>query len=155
MKIKNEKDFWAGAMFVGFGIFFTGFGMRYPRGTASDMGAGYFPVALGILVIVLGAAIAIGGLSPSAKQEKIARFEWRILALILGAVVAFGLLLKPLGLIGSLLVLIFVSSYASWEFSLKATLINSVVLIALCLLIFTWGLDLSFNLWPSFMIMGR
>ena len=150
MSIKNQKDFLGGVMFMAFGAFFAAFGAQYNIGTAAKMGPGYFPTALGVIVILLGIVILVGGLSAKATAEKVDKFNWPTLLLILGPIVLFGLLLKPVGLIVSLLILIAISSYASHEFSWKATLINAVVLILICLVVFVWGLKLEFPLWPSF-----
>ena len=68
---------------------------------------------------------------------------------MLGSVVLFGLLLNRAGLIIALATVVIVSSYASHEFGWKATLINTVVLIALCLAVFVYALSLQFPLWPT------
>ncbi len=150
MKVKNQKDFWAGAMFMAFGLFFVGLGTQYSIGTPVRIGPGYFPTALGGIVILLGILTLVGSLSAKATAEKFDRFNWPTLLLILGPIMLFGLLLKTLGLIVSLFLLIFLSSYASHEFSRKATLINAAVLILICLAVFVWGLKLEFPLWPLF-----
>ena len=150
MHIKNQKDFWAGLLFAAFGLFFSGFGTRYTFGTAARMGPGYFPTVLGIILIVLGAAIALAALSPKAEASHVMKFDWRTIGLVLGSVVLFGFLLNRAGLIIALAAVIIVSSYASHEFGWKATLINTVVLIALCLAVFVYALSLQFPLWPTF-----
>jgi hypothetical protein len=150
MRLKNQKDFWAGLMFVGFGAFFAGFGVHYNIGTAAKMGPGYFPTSLGVITILLGIITLAGGMSGKASAEKTEKFDLRTLFLILVSIVIFGLLLRPLGLIASLVMLVVISSYASHEFSWKATLVNAAVLIGVCLIIFIWGLKLQFQLWPSF-----
>lgn len=149
MHIKNYKDFWAGVMFIAFGAFFAGFGTQYKFGSAAQMGPGYFPTVLGLLVIMLGIVVAVGGLRAGAAPERVDAFAWPTLLLVLGSVVLFGVLLQPLGLIISLLVLVAVSSYASHEFAWRATLVNALVLVVLCLLVFVWALKLQFPLWPS------
>lgn len=150
MRIRNQQDFWAGVMFVGFGAFFSGFGTQYAFGTAARMGPAYFPIVLGLTLIFLGIIISIGAMAVTARNEKVARFSWSTLLLILGPVVLFGLLINNLGLILCLLMLIAVSSYASHEFTWKATLANALVLIALCLFVFVYALKLQFPLWPAF-----
>ncbi len=151
MRIKNQKDFWAGLMFIGFGIFFAGFGLQYNIGTAAKMGPGYFPTSLGVITILLGIITLASGVSGKASAEKAEKFDLSTLLLILASIVVFGLLLRPLGLIVSLLLLVAVSSYASHEFAWKGTLINAAALIAVCLVIFVWGLKLQFQLWPFFL----
>ena len=148
--IKNQKDFLGGVMFVIFGGLFAAFGGQYHIGTAAKMGPGYFPTALGVIVMLLGIVISAGGLSSRAAGEKVARFEWRVLLLVIGSVLLFSVLLQPLGLVVSLFALIAVSSYASHEFSWKPALINAGVLIVMCLAVFDWALNLHFQVWPAF-----
>jgi hypothetical protein len=150
MRIKNQKDFWAGVMFVGFGAFFAGFGSEYTFGSADRMGPGYFPTLLGIIVIVLGIIVAVSGLSAKAEEEKVDKFDWRTLFFVLFPIVLFGLVLNRLGLIVSLFLLVMVSSYAGHEFKWKEALINAAVLITMCLIIFVYALKLQFPLLPTF-----
>jgi len=151
MRIKNQKDFWAGIMFIGFGAFFGSIGTTYEFGTSARMGPAFFPVALSVIMMFLGILVAIGGMSASAETQKVAKFDWRTLILVLGPIVLFGLLLQPLGLVLTLIMLIGISSYASHEFSWKATVANAAFLIALCLLVFVYALKLQFQIWPSFL----
>ncbi len=150
LRIKNQKDFWAGVLFMAVGVFFAGLGSQYALGTATRIGPGYFPTGLGMVVILIGIIVAAGSLSAKAPAERVEKFAIFTVVLILGSITAFGLLLKPLGLILSLLVLIAVSSYASHEFSWKAMLMNAGVLIGTCLAIFVWALKLELALWPFF-----
>ncbi len=57
MQIKNGKDFWAGLMFVGFGLGFMLISFNYPMGSAARMGPAYLPTVLGGLLAVLGAIV--------------------------------------------------------------------------------------------------
>jgi uncharacterized integral membrane protein len=151
MHIRDQKDFWAGLLFAAFGLFFSGVGTRYTFGTAARMGPGYFPTVLGIILIILGVVIALGALSPKAAEHRVQKFSWPTILLVLGSVVLFGLLLNRAGLVISLAAVVIVSSYASHEFGWKATLVNTVVLIALCLAVFVYALSLQFPLWPTFL----
>ena len=151
MHIRNQKDFWAGLLFTAFGLFFSGFGTRYTFGTAARMGPGYFPTVLGVILIIFGVVIALGALSPKTEESRVQKFSWATILLVLGSVVLFGLLLTRAGLIISLAAVVIVSSYASHEFGWRATLVNTVVLIALCLVVFVYALSLQFPLWPTFL----
>ena len=57
MQIKNGKDFWAGLMFIGFGLGFTLVAQNYPMGSAVRMGPAYFPTVLGGMLAVLGGMV--------------------------------------------------------------------------------------------------
>jgi hypothetical protein len=150
MRIRNQKDFWAGIMLVAFGTFFAGFGTQYTIGSAAHMGPGYFPTVLGCILMGLGIIIAVSGVSPKAAEEKVDRFAWSTLLLILGPIVLFGLLLDTLGLVLCVLMLVGISGYASHEFTWKGTLGNAVALIMLCLGVFVYALKLQFTIWPTF-----
>src|SRR5512134_1610134 len=99
MQIKDAKDFWSGVMFAVFGLLFVAFARQYAMGTAARMGPAYFPTVLGGLLLLLGVVIAIRGLTARTKDGTVDRFHFKPLLLVLGAVVAFGLLLRPGGLL--------------------------------------------------------
>lgn len=151
MRIRNEKDFWAGVMFLCFGLFFAGFGRSYTFGTAARMGPGYFPVVLGSLLALLGVVIALGATSARAAAEKVATFAWRPLLLVIVPSVLFALLLPALGLIACICLLVVVSSLASHEFAWRATLLNAAALTAICVIAFVWALNLQLKLLPAFL----
>jgi hypothetical protein len=149
MQIRNQKDFWAGILFIAFGAGFAGVGSQYAQGTAERMGPGYFPTIVGLLLAAIGIGVALGGLAASAEVDKVKKFSWSTLLLIIGPVVLFGLLLETLGLVACLFLLVCVASYASHEFGWKAALANAAALIAISLTVFVALLDLQFPLWPA------
>jgi hypothetical protein len=60
LNIKGPKDFWAGLMFIGFGVFFMLWALtHYQMGTAVRMGPAYFPAVLGGLLAFLGALVLL------------------------------------------------------------------------------------------------
>jgi len=60
MKIKSPKDFWAGLMFIGFGLFFLFWALaHYQMGTTVRMGPAYFPAVLGGLLAFLGMIVLL------------------------------------------------------------------------------------------------
>jgi hypothetical protein len=153
MKPRNAKDFWSGVMFIAFGLFFAGFAQQYDLGTAARMGPAYFPTVLGLLLMAIGAFVAFKGLRLEADEGHghVDKFHFKPLVLVLGAVIAFGLLLRPAGLIVALLALIFVSSLGSGEFKLKEILPLAIGLCLLVLAVFIWGLGLTIPVLPAFM----
>lgn len=149
MTIRNHRDFWAGIMFLAFGLLFIGLSQQYTVGSAAKMGPGYFPTVLGAVMATLGAIVAVGGLSGKAALLRVEAFGWRPLALLLVAVLLFGFSLLRLGMVVSLVLLIGLSSVASHEFRLRDTIIATVVLIGIAWAVFVWGLELQFPVWPT------
>ena len=149
MKIKNAKDFWAGLMFLAFGVGFVLVARNYSMGTAVRMGPAYFPTVLGGILAVLGAAIFLRSFVIHA--EKVGAFHLKPLVIVLIAIILFALTLKPLGLVIATLIVVGVGAFASHEFSWKATIILAVILAAFAVAVFYYGLGLPFNIWPEFL----
>jgi len=151
LKIRNQRDFGAGIMYMVIGIFFAGFATQYQMGTAAKMGPGYFPFYLGLLMFLLGLLVAVKAFSAKAAIEAIPKFNWRIIGQITGAVVLYGLLLPKMGFLIAVVVLVFVSASASKEFTWKGTAINAAFLVTFTYSVFVVGLKLQFPLLPVFL----
>ena len=89
MRITNGKDFWAGVMFISFGLAFMWKAQDYAMGTSVRMGPAYFPTVLGGLLAVLGAAVLFRAFVTKVENPlHVFPFKtWRLVAgLALGAV---------------------------------------------------------------------
>jgi len=149
MKIKSQQDFWAGLMFVGFGLFFVVVAlMNYQMGSAVRMGPAYFPVLLGGLLAILGLVVLIGSVVETGPP--VAKFHFRPLLFIAASSLAFAYLLKPLGLVLASAALVFISAYGGHEFKFKEVAIMSAVLVVFAVLVFVKGLTLPFPICPDF-----
>lgn len=138
----------AGA-FVGLGLAFAVAGSRYEVGTALRMGSGYVPVALGALLALLGLVIgatAFRGGDPIVRAAERGRVPWRRMALLVGAIMFFGLSVDGLGLAPGLLVTTFIASLAGEGTGPVKAVIIAVGLTALCLVLFVVLLQLRLPL---------
>jgi hypothetical protein len=153
MKLKNAKDFWSGVMFVAFGLFFAGFARQYDMGTSARMGPAYFPTVLGLLLIAIGLYIGFKGLRFEAEDGhgQVDRFHFKPLLLVLGGVVAFGVLLRPAGMIIALSAMILIASFGSGEFKWREIVPLMAGLALLVWVMFIWGLGLTIPVLPAFM----
>jgi hypothetical protein len=146
-KIARPKDFYAGLLFVAFGVFAIVMARNYPLGTAARMGPGYFPRLLGILLMVLGAALSLIALR--GQGPPLPGWKWRPVSIVLLSVVAFGLVLTHAGLVLSTIGLIAVASTASREFRFRESLLSGILLAALSVGVFVIGLKLQLPIWPG------
>jgi hypothetical protein len=147
MKIKAPKDFWAGLMFIAFGLGFMIVARNYAMGTAVRMGPAYFPTVLGGLLALIGLAIFVE--SFIAKGEKVPKIVFRPMTLILLAIILFAILLKPLGLIVATAILIVLGALGGHEFRLKEVVILYVILVVFSVLVFVRGLGLPIPVCPA------
>ncbi|RVT51095.1 tripartite tricarboxylate transporter TctB family protein [Rubrivivax albus] len=151
MKIKSQRDFWSGLMFLAIGIGFAWGATNYNFGSSARPGPGYFPFGLGILLALIGALVLFKALTIETEGgDKIGPVAWKPLSIVLGSVAIFGFLLPWLGMILTLPVLIVISALAGDEFHLGEALVNAAVLTVGSWLVFIKGLGLVIPLWPSF-----
>jgi predicted outer membrane lipoprotein len=161
LKIKSQKDFFSGLMFLVVGIAFAWGATTYNIGEGARMGPGYFPLVLGILLAGIGAFTIFEALVVETEDgELIGSFAWRPLGYIIGANVVFGILLAGVprfgipafGLIVAIYALVFIAARAGDEFKWK-----EVLILATILAIGSWGafvklLNLQVPVWPSFIV---
>lgn len=170
MKIKSERDFWSGLMFVvvgvGFAIGATNYSMGPPCAPndpcatnlwarmsqlSAHPGAGYFPLGLALLLTLLGAFVLFKSLTiESEGGDRVGAIAWRPLLIIVAAIAVFGVMLEQAGLALTVPVLIMISSLAGDEFHWKGVLVNAIVLTLFSWLIFVYGLKLTIPVWPRF-----
>jgi hypothetical protein len=154
MGIRRPKDFYTGAMFLLFGGGAMALATEYQIGTAAKMGPGYFPFVLGAFLVGLGIILGIRSFLDTQGRKEEPSFHLKPLALVLSSVVIFSLLLRPLGLLGSTVLLVLLSSMGSHEFRLKEALLNGVALLLIVLVVFVYFLEFQVPVWPAFLV-GR
>jgi len=132
---RSPKDFWVGLIYLGTGGLAFWMGRDLPVGTGSEMGPGYFP--LGLAVLLGGFGIASLAVAFTRDGTPVGAIAWKPLALITLSVVLFAVLLKPLGLAGALTVMILTAASASSEFRFDPkALIGIVLFVTFCCLVF-------------------
>lgn len=159
MNIKNQKDFFSGLLFMCIGVAFAWGSSAYTIGTGAQMGPGYFPLVLGILLALLGGLITFKALVVETMDgHKVGPLAWKPLFFIIAANLIFGAMLGGLprlglpagGLVLGTYLLTFVASLAGDKFNFKETLLLASALALLSYLAFIVLLKLPFPVWPAF-----
>ena len=151
MKIKSQKDFWSGLMFIAVGLAFAWGATNYSFGSSARPGPGYFPFGLGILLAVLGGLVLFSAMTIETEDgDPVGAFAFKPLVIVMLSVVVFGFLLPRLGMLISLPLLIVMVSTAGDEFHWKDAVISVVVLTLGSWLIFIKGLNLVIPVLPKF-----
>ncbi|MGZ5583882.1 MAG: tripartite tricarboxylate transporter TctB family protein [Usitatibacter sp.] len=159
MKIGHPKNFWGGMLFIVLGLLFAviargvpglAFIPGYSMGTPARMGPGFFPFYLGVILTLLGVAIASTGLRVHENDPgKVDPFHWKPILYVLASIVAFGLLLKSIGMLLAGILLVIGASFGSHDFKLKPVVILAIALVIFCALVFVVGLKLPIPLCPD------
>ena len=133
-----------GAIFLALGIFFGVQSLGLDLGTAFRMGPGFFPLALAAVLILLGVIVFAHALR--FEGEPVGAIAWRGMLFILPAPIFFGLTVRGLGFVPSIVLTSLIACFASTRMRvLPATLLSAVVT-AFCTWVFLKGLGLSFRM---------
>jgi len=147
IRIRSAQDFFAGLMFVAFGVLGAYIAGKYPFGTSVRMGPGYLPVVLSWCMIVVGVIVTARGLV--LEGEKIARIKLRPILFVLGAVLVYAFTIERLGLAISVFLVTALSAAANPTVRVIETVILGVGLTVFCILVFIHGLSLPLSVWPE------
>ncbi len=146
VRIRSPRDFCAGVIFLLFGLCAVLMGRGYPVGTARNMGAGYFPVVLGALLVLLGTVISIKSLMIAG--EKLENIGLRPMLLVLLAIGVFAGSVDSLGIVAATTLMTVIGAAASPESRWREVVVLTLVLLGLSVGAFTYGLGLPFKLLP-------
>jgi len=138
--MRNAKDFWTGLIYIFFGSSAILIARDYDMGTAIKMGPAYFPTVLGGLLVAIGVISVIR--SFVIPGPPIGAFAFKGLVLVTVSVVAFGFVVRGLGLAIALPSLIIVSAYGSSRFRWRPTLLIAAGLTIFCVIVFLKGLGI-------------
>lgn len=116
-------------------------------GTATQMGPGMFPVALGTLLALFGALIMVPAM---LRAGEIPSFEFRPFVTVVISMLAFALSVERFGLAPAIVAVILISSRADAKLSLRGALVLGLSLAVVCSVLFKYavGLPIAFLRWP-------
>jgi hypothetical protein len=152
VKIKSQRDFFSGLMFLVVGLAFAYGATNYSMGAAARPGPGYFPMILSVLMAILGAAVMFTSLTIEVEGgDPVGDIAWRPLTVIVVSIAVFGALLPRAGLVVTVPILIIMVSFAGDQFKWVGVLVASLVLTVFAWLVFVKGLGLTIPMWPAAM----
>lgn len=140
-----SRDHVSGALLVLLGAAVAWRGHSYGLGSLSSMGSGYFPTALGAILVALGigvAALADRGASPRWPG----RAAWRGGLLVLGAVLVFVVVGEHGGLLPATFGCVFVAALADSRNSLRDAALLAVAMSLVSVLLFHAALHVELPL---------
>lgn len=147
-QVRDYRDLIGGGLLTSFGLFVVIYGItHYQLGTLVSMGPGFFPVAIGVLIVGCGLAIGLPALSRPGTMPV---FELRPAAAVLGGGIAFSILIQHFGLIPAVVGLVIISAYGDSKLGLRLKLVLAASLVIVAVLIFKVGLGMPvpYAKWP-------
>jgi len=156
---KWTKDHAGGALMLVTGVAVVVAGLGYDVGALRDMGPGYFPVVLGVLLVAIGAALLVGARrasagasgAPAQPPAELAHLagpvlQWRGWLCIVGGVLAFVVLGEHGGLVPASFASVFIAALGDRGNSWRAAAGLATVMTVLGVVVFHYGLHLMLPL---------
>lgn len=153
-RLIHKRDFYAGGLLILFGLVAALKGPDYGPGTLMHMGPGFMPTALGVILILLGIAIAGASLaSPDGVDEKIlpAHPQWFAWGCILAGPLMFIVFGSYFGMFPGTFMCIFVSALGDKTQTYKSALVLAAVVGVAGTLLFSYLLQVPMPIltWPG------
>ena len=120
-------------------------GLNYDFGSARRMGAGYFPLVLSGVLVLLAVAEGVTELLKSDQMPS-QQLDWRPLLAILAAVAGFAVIIPLFGMIPAFFVVIGFATLSEAKYGWKPALVLSVVICIGAWLLFSQLLGMSLPL---------
>ncbi|MFD1796355.1 tripartite tricarboxylate transporter TctB family protein [Paracoccus aurantiacus] len=145
---RDWADIWGGAVLalVGAGVALHA-GLRLDFGTLRAMGPGFFPVTLGVLLLLMGAGIALPALKRGAEPVI---FRWLDAGAVIAAILIFGLGMGRLGVALACFLAVIVASVPAPHGGWLWRVLLAVAVTLLVWVVFILGLRMGLPVWPRF-----
>lgn len=145
---RDYRDIAGGGLLLLLGAWIAWYALgTLDMGTLRRMGPGLFPVGVGTILSVFGAAIMVPAFARRGTLEAV---EIRSTICVLASLAVFGLLVRPYGLAPAIAGLIVTATLAETRFRPLSILASILVLSTAAYLIFSKGLGLPLVMarWP-------
>jgi putative tricarboxylic transport membrane protein len=142
----NNNDFYSGLLLVAVATVALLYIRTLATGTVLQMGPGYFPLGLALILLGMGLCLVVKGLLTSEKA--VGSFHLRPLFFILLSFAAFGVLVERAGLLLAILAQVAIAHFASVEAQWRQSLVTGILLAAASAVVFVWLLKIPVSLLP-------
>jgi hypothetical protein len=146
VRIRAPQDFYGGLALVMLSALALLASAELPGQRGFAFGPGTAPRLFAVVLAGLGAAVAIVGLI--AEGPHIDKYKVRGPVLVIGAILSFAAMIRPLGLIPATFLTYMISIFGSREMRLVESLLAALAMTVFCVLLFVYLLNLPFQLWP-------
>lgn len=147
--LNRRTDYLAGAVMVLVGAGAIYICSSYRMGSLTSMGPGFFPTVLGVILILLGIAIAVTGSEPSDSPIAVLQhhgkegWDLRGWACIVAAPVAFIFLAENVGFLPACFAAVLIAALGDRTANLKSSVILAAGMSAFAIILFVYLLHVE------------
>jgi hypothetical protein len=145
-----NKDYAAGALIAGIGAFAVLQGQSYRMGQLTRVGSGFFPVLIGVLMILVGALIA-GSASYGTEADPAPRSaDWRGRGCVIAGPIMFIIGGSYFGLAPATFACVFVAALGDRTATLRSAAVLAATITVVGVVLFVYILQVPFPIlrWP-------
>ena len=143
---RDHGDIWGGAILAlaGAGVALYA-GARLEFGSLRAMGPGFFPTVLGVLLALLGLAVALPAWRRAAEMPVI---RWSDAGAVIAAILVFGLGMGRIGVVPACFLSVLIASVPAPHRGWLWRLVLAACVTALTWAVFIFGLRMGLPVWP-------
>jgi len=145
--VRAPQDFYGGLTLVLLAILALAASAELPGQRGFAFGPGTAPRLFALLLVGLGIAVAVVGVTTDGPP--IEKYRIRGPALVIIGIFLFAALIRPFGLVIATYLAFMVSIMGSTEMRWLESMIAAAAMTAFCWFLFVWLLGLPFQLWPQ------
>ena len=150
-RLHMKKDYYGGALLVIVGLATVLASTHYHIGELARMGPGFFPCAIGVLLAITGALVAINAEDDSGDNGALVGHahgmpDMRGAICIIVATLAFLFFGEYTGLQPATFAVVFISAMGDRMNTVKQAFILSVAMCGIAIVVFWWALQLQLPL---------
>src|SRR5438477_12646534 len=148
LRVRNPQDVYGGMALILLALvaFVASNDLPGMRGFA--FGPGTAPRLFAFTLAILSLAVVVGGFLTAGPE--VSGYKIRGVIFIIGSILAFAAAIRPLGLVIASFACMTICAAAAEDTKWGETVIVAVVVTVGCSLLFPYGLNLPFQLWPRF-----
>jgi putative tricarboxylic transport membrane protein len=148
VRVLNPQDFYGGMSLILLALTALVASNDLPGMRGFAFGPGTAPRLFAVMLAVLSLAVVVTGLM--TKGPEITGYRVRSIIFIIGSILAFAATIRPLGLVIASFACMVICAAATEDVKWRETVIVAAVVTAACAVLFPYGLNLPFQLWPRF-----
>jgi putative tricarboxylic transport membrane protein len=148
VRVQNPQDVYGGMALILLALIAFVASNDLPGMRGFAFGPGTAPRLFAFALALMSLAVVVGGFLVAGPD--VSAYKLRGVIFIIGSILAFAACIRPLGLVIASFATMIVCAAAAEDVKWRESLIVAVGVTAFCAVLFPYGLNLPFQLWPRF-----
>ena len=148
LRVNNPQDVYGGMALILLSLVAFVASNELPGMRGFAFGPGTAPRLFAFTLAILALGVVVGGLL--TRGPEVSGYKLRGVIFIIGSILAFAACIRPLGLVIASFATMIICAAAAEDVKWRETLLVAIFVTAFCSVLFPYGLNLPFQLWPRF-----